>query len=311
MAKVFVTGGAGFIGSHIVEVLLQGGHQVEVIDDLSSGIRENVPEQVPLHELDICSPETARLLRLSAPDVLVHAAAQVSVRISMSDPVLDTRVNVSGLLNLLHAFSGQKLPFVVFASTGGAIYGEQHAFPATETHPIEPCSVYGLSKRVSEMYLDLWMRQYGLRYAALRFGNVYGPRQNPHGEAGVIAIFCEHLFRNKQVNINGSGEQTRDFVYVRDVAHAVRAVAERGETGTFNIGTGVETSINRIYGILSRITGGKQSPHHAPAKSGEQMRSCIDSSLAGRTFGWTPQVQIEQGLEITAQWFKESLIDRS
>jgi len=246
------------------------------------------------------------VLKKEKPDIVVHAAAQISVRVSMEDPSLDTSVNVGGLVNILQAFSKEDLPYFVFLSTGGAIYGEQEQFPATESHPIRPSSIYGLAKRVSEMYLDFWSREFGLKYAALRLGNVYGPRQSPHGEAGVIAIFCKMLLDGKLPVINGSGEQTRDFVFVSDVATAAAAVSNQQITGTFNIGTSTETSVNTLYAEICTALDMDVKPEYAEAKAGEQMRSCIDWQLAHKTFNWEPSVAIDAGIRTTAEWFKES-----
>ncbi len=309
MAKVIVTGGAGFIGSHIVDLLISNGHSVEVIDDLSSGRAENLPAAVKLHKLDIRSTEARAVIDQLKPDGVVHAAAQMSVRMSMEDPTFDTSVNVSGLVNILDALSrsrtvGAPAPFFVFLSTGGAIYGEQESFPATESHRIMPASVYGLSKRVGELYLDFWSRELGLPFAALRLGNVYGPRQNPHGEAGVVAIFNQKLLKNEIPTINGTGEQTRDFVYVADVARAVVTALEKRVTGTYNIGTGKETSVNELYDQICRAVGHRPEPNRVPAKAGEQMRSVIDAGAAGRSLGWHPEMTIERGLEATTAWFR-------
>jgi len=311
MGKIIVTGGAGFIGSHIVDHLIAAGHTVEVIDDLSSGRRENLPATVPLHVLDIRSDAARDVIATVRPDVVVHAAAQMSVRLSMEDPTFDTAVNVSGLVNILDALrrrlsAAETPPFCVFLSTGGAIYGEQESFPATEDHRIMPASVYGLSKRVGELYLDFWERELGLPFAALRLGNVYGPRQNPHGEAGVVAIFNQKLLRGEIPTINGSGEQTRDFVYVGDVARAVTAVVAGRVSGTFNIGTGRETSVNELYTVICRAVGLNPTPKRVPAKAGEQLRSVIDASHAARTFGWRPEVSLDCGLEATTKWFREA-----
>lgn len=304
MAKVVVTGGAGFIGSHIVDVLVRAGHQVAVIDNLSTGDRKNLAPGVVLHELDIRSREARELLMNLRPELVVHAAAQISVRLSMEDPAFDADVNVVGLVNLLQAFMKAPMPQFIFLSTGGAIYGEQTEFPATESHRIQPTSIYGHAKRVGESYLEFWAREFGLRFCALRLANVYGPRQSPHGEAGVVAIFLKRLFEGKVPVINGSGEQTRDFVYVEDVADAVLRVFEKGVTGTFNIGTARETSVNELYQELTAAAGCSVTAQHAPAKAGEQMRSCIDPTLAKRTFGWSATRSLEEGLTLTAAWFK-------
>jgi UDP-glucose 4-epimerase len=305
MAKVIVTGGAGFIGSHIVESMLAEGHKVSVIDDLSSGIRENLPSEAALMVLDIGSKEAADFLSHQEPDILVHAAAQMSVRVSMDDPLLDTRVNILGLVNLLQSFRGKKLPYTVFLSTGGAIYGEQEVFPAPESHPTRPASIYGLAKKVSEFYLDFWAREWGLSYSALRLGNVYGPRQNPHGEAGVVAIFIKNLLNGSQPTINGTGDQTRDFVYVKDVVNAVMRACSAQKKGTFNIGTGRESSVNEVYRHIVNSLRSDVSPHYGAAKQGEQMRSSIDSNLAARELGWKPAVNLSEGIEHTVRWFKD------
>jgi len=308
MAKIVVTGGAGFIGSHIVDAFLAEKHQVLVIDNLSSGSRKNLSGAVKLYELDVRSPEARAVLGREKPDAVVHAAAQISVRESMADPLFDVEVNVAGIVNLLCGCRSADKPYFIFLSTGGAIYGEQNAFPAPETHAVRPASIYGLSKRVSEMYLDFWHREFGLNFAALRLSNVYGPRQNPHGEAGVVAIFNQCLLTGRTPVIYGSGEQTRDFVFVADVACAAYLVFSRRIQGTYNIGTGRETSVNELYKLIAASQSSGVAPQYAPAKEGEQMRSSIDAGLAERTFGWKPQVSLEQGLKITAEWFREQRV---
>lgn len=304
MAKIVVTGGAGFIGSHIVDRLLAEGNRVDVIDDLSSGSESNLSPKAGLHKLDIRSEEARNFLKSHKPDIVVHAAAQMSVRNSMEDPAFDTSVNVYGLVNLLQAFAGTRLPYFVFLSTGGAIYGEQDEFPATEDHKKQPASVYGLAKYVSELYLDLWRREFGLKYVALRLGNVYGPRQNPHGEAGVVAIFYKKLFSGEVPLINGSGEQTRDFVSVSDVARAVCSAISHKADGVYNIGTAKETSVNELYKIICKTAGVSVSASYGPAKAGEQMRSCIAIDKAAGSFSWKPEVELSAGLQETADWFR-------
>lgn len=285
MAKILVTGGAGFIGSHIVDAFLGEGHQVVVIDDLSSGRRENLPDKAEFHRLDIRSLEARSLIEAEKPRALIHTAAQISVRESLQNPLFDVEVNVAGLVNLLCACRGPGAPYFVFLSTGGAIYGEQDVFPAPEEHAIRPTSVYGLSKRAAEMYLDFWHRELGLKFAALRLANVYGPRQNPHGEAGVVAIFNQFLLSGKVPVIYGSGEQTRDFVFVQDVARAVLAVFKGQVPGIYNIGTGRETSVNQLYGLIAAAQASSQPARYEAERAGEQMRSCIDSGLALESFG--------------------------
>lgn len=304
MAHALVTGGAGFVGSHIVERLLADGLQVTVLDDLSSGLKENLPSKAELIVGDIRTPEARRVLIDRRPDFIVHAAAQISVRISMDDPVLDGETNVVGLLNLLSACRDSYHPHFVFISTGGAIYGEQDNFPASEDHPVRPTSVYGLSKRVSELYLELWERQFELPFVALRLANVYGPRQNPHGEAGVVAIFNERLLRGDVATIFGDGKQTRDFVFVKDVADAVGRVVQKRIKGIYNIGTGVETTVNDLYKFICQSLGVSKAANPGPERLGEQLRSCVDSRKAKKTFGWEPSVSIQEGLKVTSDWFR-------
>jgi UDP-glucose 4-epimerase len=305
MTKVVVTGGAGFIGSHIVDALLARKHEVHVIDDLSSGSRENLAHvpSVQLHVLDIRSQEAKEAVERLAPDCVVHAAAQVSVRVSMDQPALDTDLNVTGLVNILSALSEREGTHVVFLSSGGAIYGEQVAFPAKEDHPIKPESVYGLSKRVGEEYLEFWSRTWGVTSTSLRLSNVYGPRQNPHGEAGVVAIFCERLLAGKSITVNGTGKQTRDFVYVKDVAEAVGRAVDTRCVGEYNIGTSKETSVSQLAQELRALTAPEAEIHYSEAKPGEQMRSCIDNSAAKEKLSWFPKVDFEQGLRQTVEWY--------
>lgn len=307
--RVVVTGGAGFIGSHIVDRLAAQGSSVLVIDDLSSGNLDFVPDGVEFVKADFASEWGIRAVLDFEPDAIVHAAAQISVRESMQNPAKDVETNVLGLVRLLSELrkletpESPGLPYVLFISTGGALYGEQDEFPATESHKIDPLSVYGLSKYVGECYLRLWKLQFRLPYGVVRLSNVYGPRQNAHGEAGVIAIFCERLIAGEQPVINGSGEQTRDFVYVGDVADAVGAMCAHRTEGIFNIGTGVETSINRVFDVVNTATGSRVERMHGDAKPGEQMRSAIDSGKAGAAFGWKPRLDIEAGLQRTVEWY--------
>jgi len=301
--RVLLTGGAGFIGSHVAEVLLERGHEVGVLDDLSSGKRENVPEEAHFYEADIRSGYE-ELFEEFEPEALCHQAAQMDVRRSVREPDFDAEVNVLGTIHLLENCLKHDVAKVVFASTGGAVYGEQREFPVTEDHPQYPVSPYGVSKIACERYLNYYSVQYGLPYVALRYSNVYGPRQDPHGEAGVVAIFCGNLAEGRTSTINGTGEQTRDYVYVRDVARAnVLALENEVPSGAYNIGTGVETSVNRLYELLMKISGKDLVPEHGPAKPGEQLRSSVCPTLASRVMRWCPEVDLTDGLNETLHSF--------
>ena len=300
---ICVTGGAGFIGSHVAEALLAAGHRVLIIDDLSSGRQENLPEGAEFHHLDIRSPEAAALLAGRGVEVLVHHAAQMDVRRSVADPVFDAEVNVAGTLNLLEAGRRGALKQVIFASTGGAIYGDQLVYPAGEDHPAWPLSPYGVAKLAVEHYLYYYWREYRLSATCLRYANVYGPRQNPHGEAGVVAIFLNRLLSGRQAVINGDGLQTRDYVYVGDVVRANLAAVGRQGFETFNVGTGRETTVVELYQLLAGALGITQPPAFGPPKPGEQRRSCISSRLLEERLGVRPEVGLEEGTQRTAAWF--------
>jgi UDP-glucose 4-epimerase len=301
--RVLLTGGAGFIGSHVADHLLARGCEVIVVDDLSSGKEENVSNGAIFYERDI-RDGCRDVFEKFRPDALCHQAAQMDVRRSVRDPDFDAEVNVIGTIKLLENCIRYGVGRVVFASTGGAVYGEQQQFPAAEDHPQYPVSPYGVSKLAAERYLHYYRVQYGLSYVALRYANVYGPRQDPHGEAGVVAIFCGNLAAGRTSRINGSGEQTRDYVYVEDVARAnVLALGNAVPSGAYNIGTGVETSVNRLYELLLRVSGRDLPPEHGPAKPGEQLRSSVDPTLAGRVLGWSPEVDLADGLNETLHFF--------
>jgi len=306
--KVLVTGGAGFIGSHVCDEFLRGGHDVIALDDLSGGKRENLDPRVRLAVHDIRSREASELIKSEKPDVLCHLAAQMDVRRSVDDPSFDADVNIRGMLNLLEAARVSGVKKVIFSSTGGAIYGEQDVFPAPESHPTRPISPYGVSKASGELYLGYYRAQYGLPYVALRYANVYGPRQNPHGEAGVVAIFSQRLVAGRSCTIFGDGKQTRDFVYGPDVARANYLAFEKDFVGAINIGTGVETDVNALYGHLAKAAGVSQPAEHAPGKPGEQRRSCIDNTLARQVLGWQPRVGLEEGLRHTVEYFRQQAV---
>lgn len=304
--RVLVTGGAGFIGSHLVDRFVALDHDVLALDDLSSGLRENVNPEARLAVADIRTPSATELIRSFAPHVVVHHAAQMDVRKSVVDPAFDADVNLVGLLRVMEAArTGGSLEHVLFASSGGAMYGEQDVFPAPETHPVRPESPYGLAKAVSEQYLDWYRRMYGITSTSLRYGNVYGPRQNPHGEAGVVAIFCGRILDGKPVMIVGDGKQTRDYVYVEDVVDAnVRAFTSRPQGG-FNIGTGRETDVLTLAAALVHASGREVQVEHGPPRPGEQRRSVIDPAAFGRATGWAATVDIQDGLARTFHWFAE------
>lgn len=304
--KILATGGAGFIGSHVVDALIERGDEVVVIDDLSSGSRENLNAQAEYHQLDIRSPEAAELLRESRPDAVSHHAAQMSVRRSVEEPVFDAQVNLMGSLNLLEAARtvGARL---VFASTGGALYGDADVLPTPETYPAWPVSPYGVSKLSVEHYLHCYRVEHGLSYAALRYANVYGPRQNPHGEAGVVAIFCLKFLAGERPVINGDGRQTRDFVHVADAVRAHLAALDVGVSGHFNVGTGRQCDINTVYRLLAQQFGVPIEEVHGPARPGEQLTSALDCTLIAERLGWQAQISLEEGLAETADWFRRSL----
>jgi UDP-glucose 4-epimerase len=301
---ILVTGGAGFIGSHVADALLDEGHEVHVLDDLSTGRRWKVPEAAPLFEHDIRSDGAAALLAEHQYDCLVHHAAQMNVRKSVEDPSFDADVNIRGLLNLMETGLDHGLQKVIFASTGGAIYGEPEYTPQDEDHPLRPLSPYGVAKLASEKYLHYYQTQYDLDAVSLRYANIYGPRQNPHGEAGVVAIFTKEMLGGGQPVINGPGEQTRDYVYVGDVVRANLAALAYDGSGVFNVGTGRETSVNELFRLLRAETGADVEETHGPAKPGEQQRSVLGYENAERDLGWTPQVPIEDGLARTVDWFR-------
>lgn len=305
MARILVTGGAGFIGSHVADRLVAAGHEVAVVDNLSTGRREFVPASAEFYQYDIKSPEAAELVRAWRPKALMHHAAQMNVRFSVADPVADARENILGSLNLLQAAVDGQVQKIIFASTGGAIYGDEAPIPARETDSPWPDSPYGIAKLAVEHYLRYYQREYGLIPISLRYANVYGPRQNGLGEAGVVAIFIEKFLAAEQPIINGDGLQTRDFVYVGDVVAANLSALDYPQSGTFNIGTGQETDILTIYLQLQELAHSPLGPVHGPAKPGEQRRSALEASLAREKLGWQPLVPLEEGLARTFAAFSQ------
>lgn len=315
MPHALVTGGAGFIGSHVCELLVERGYRVDVLDNLSSGKRENVAAGATLHVGDIRSPEAAQMIGTGQYDVVVHLAAQIDVRKSVADPACDAAINVLGTLNLLEAIrrnEAARHTRFVFASSGGALYGDFAAPPSPETSTKEPESPYGITKLAAECYLRYYGRVHGMETVALRFGNVYGPRQDPFGEAGVVAIFCNKILSGTPMTVFGDGLQTRDYVYVGDVARAVTsatsarlAPSDRLDERAFNIGTGVASSVLRLTEVLERASGKTVSIEFAPARPGEQRTSVLAVAQASRGLNWTPSVSLEDGLARTYAWFAE------
>ena len=299
--RIVVTGGAGFIGSHVVEALLAGGHEVVVIDDLSTGNAANLPPSVELHQVDVTAPQAATLVEELRPEAICHQAAQISVSVGQAAPLRDLSINVGGSLALIEVARRLGCRFVHASSA--AVYGEPTEVPLPENHPTRPINNYGVSKLAVELYLEAYARTYGLDYAALRYANVYGPRQNASGEAGVVAIFCEAIARGARPVIHGDGRQTRDFVYVEDVARANAAAVQSAATGVFNVGTGVEMDVNALYAAIARAFGTGQAPLHGPDRAGDIRRSALDARRAADVLGWRATVAAESGLAATARWF--------
>jgi UDP-glucose 4-epimerase len=300
--RAIVTGGAGFIGSHAVDALLARGDEVHVLDDLSKGRWERVGAGAELHVADVREPDT--VFDMARPELVFHLAAQADVRVSVERPSYDADVNVLGTVRILEA-ARRYGARVVFASTGGAIYGECDDGPAPETAERRPLSPYGTSKLAGEEYLATWNRLHGMHHVALRLGNVYGPRQEPHGEAGVVAIFMGLLHEGGEPTIFGDGSQTRDYVYVGDVVESMLAAAAFAGGGVFNVGTGTETSVNELYAAIQRAAGAERQPRYGEARLGELQRSVLDSSLAERELGWRPRHSLDGGLAETWSWIME------
>lgn len=302
--KVLVTGGAGFIGSWLVDRLMAEGHDAVVVDNLFSGCARQVHEKAAFYQVDIRDRQALNdVLAREKPQIVSHHAGQVSVRRSVANPADDASVNVIGFLNVLEASLRHGVDRIVFASSGGTIYGEQDSFPADEAHPLRPVSPYGVAKMACEHYLRCYHVLYGLPFVALRYGNVYGPRQSPQGEAGVVALFADRLLRDKPVPIHGDGCQTRDFVYVDDVVDANMLAMHATGQEAFNVGTGVETAVNDIFSRLKRLTGSSAAPEYGPAKPGEQHRSVLNVSRIARQLGWQPRTALADGLVRTVAYF--------
>ena len=322
--KVLVTGGAGFIGSHIVDRLVDEGYKVFVIDNLSTGKKENLNPKAKFYKADIQSSKISQIFNKEKPRIIFHLAAQIDVRKSVKDPMADAKMNILGSLNLIQNFNRinstpklKKSAKFIFSSTGGAIYGDTNIIPTPETHIELPLSPYGIAKLTIEKYLNYYFKVFNLPFVVLRYGNVYGPRQNAKGEAGVIAIFCDKILSNKftphrtcsgagQPIINGDGLQSRDYVFVKDVVEANMTVFKRNITGVFNIGTSKQTSVNTIFKKIQKFIKSDYKEKHGLGMAGEQRKSCLSYKKAKKTFNWEPKYSLEKGLKQTVDWFEQN-----
>lgn len=307
MAKILVTGGAGFIGSHVVDLFVAQGYEVVIVDDLSTGRTSNLNPAAKFYQVDIRSPQLREVFEAERPDYVSHHAAQMDVRRSVAQPLFDADINILGSINLLETAKDFQIKRIIYISTGGAVYGEPESLPCDESHPINPICQYGASKHTVEHYLYMYHVNYGLKYTVLRYPNVFGPRQDPHGEAGVIAIFTGRMLAGESVTINGDGDQTRDFVYVGDCAQAnLLVLAVDHEPGIYNLGWGRPTSINEITSVLVNITGYPLPVQYGPAKVGETRHIYLDASKIKKDLGWEPKITLEEGLAETVSYFKVS-----
>jgi UDP-glucose 4-epimerase len=305
--KVLVTGGAGFVGSHLVDALIGRGHQVVVVDNLSTGRTENISPAATFYRVDICSPELNKVFEKERPDIINHQAAQTVIQKSREDPVFDAKQNILGSLNLILQglrFGAKK---IIYASSGGAIYGEPEYRPVDESHPVRPISYYGISKYAVEHYLRLAHLEHTLSYVVLRYSNVYGARQNPKGEAGVVAIFTGQMLHKERPTIFGKGDKTRDYVHVSDVVTANLLAMEKGGNDIYNIGTGVETSDQEMFNLLAELTGYEGKPRYAPVREGEIHRICLHWSKAQKELGWQPRLSLKEGLAETVSYYRSVL----
>ncbi len=304
--KVLVTGGAGFIGSHLVDAYLARGDEVVIVDDLSSGKEENINKQAKFYKMDIQDTSLAKIFKEEKIELVNHHAAQLDVRKSVADPIFDARVNILGILNILENCRQFEVNKVIFASSGGVIYGECKDESAAESFPAGPLSPYGVSKLASEYYLYYYGKTFALKYTVLRYGNVYGPRQDPYGEAGVVAIFFEKMLENNEINIFGDGKQMRDYVYVGDVVRASLSCMENGHNDIFNVGTGEAISVNSLFKEMKGILDYKKDAIYKPARTGELFKSFLNVSKAEKVLDWKPEVNFSQGLKETTAWFRKT-----
>ena len=302
--KVLVTGGAGFIGSPIVDALIEQGHRVVVIDNLATGFLENINPGARFYKMSICDAELTSIFERERPEIVSHQAAQMVITRSVDDPIFDAQENILGSLNVILNCVRFGVKRIIYASSGGAVYGEPQYLPVDEKHPVNPLSQYGISKHTVEHYLYLYGLQYGLNYVVLRYPNVYGPRQNPSGEAGVVAIFAGQILRGEQPTIFGSGDKTRDYTHVFDVVAANLLAMEQGNNAIYNIGTGIETSDREMFDTLAKVLGYSGNPLYAPVRTGEIYRICLDATKAQKELGWQAQFSLEQGLLQTVTYYQ-------
>ena len=304
MQKILITGGAGFIGSHLADELIKKGYEVVVVDNLSTGSKSNLNGKVKFYKIDVQDKKMSNVFLKEKPDIVFHFAAQIDVRKSVESPSEDAKINILGSLNILENCNKFKVKKIIFSSTGGAIYGDANIVPTPESYVEYPMSPYGIAKLATEKYLNYYNKNFRISFTALRFANVYGPRQNSKGEAGVIAIFCDKVFSKNQPIINGDGLQTRDFVYVLDVVGAAVMAMQTEKNGIFNVGTSKETNINDIFSIIKKESGSDFKEIHGPAQKGEQQRSCLNYSKIKAELNWEPKISLEEGLKKTVNWFK-------
>lgn len=303
--KVLVTGGAGFIGSHVVDLMVEAGHEVVVVDNLSTGRMSNLNSSAKFYQVDIRSPELEKVIEAERPEVIDHHAAQMDVRKSVADPVYDADINILGGLNLLNLAVKYNVRKVIYISSGGAVYGEPVYLPCDEKHPVQPLCPYGATKYMLELYLYMYKQTYGLDYSVIRYPNVYGPRQDPAGEAGVVAIFTGLMLKGKPVTIYGTGEQVRDYVFVRDCARANVMLLSKGSGQVFNLGYGIGTTVNQIFAGLKSITGYGADAIYGPGRAGETFKIYLDATHAKQELGWEPTIPLHDGLSKTVDYFRQ------
>jgi UDP-glucose 4-epimerase len=307
--KILVTGGAGFIGSNVVDSFIARGHEVVVVDDLSTGFHDNLNSDATFYQIDIRHSDLAEVFDREKPEVVNHHAAQIDVRKSVADPLFDAQVNVLGSLNLIQQCVLHGVKKIIYASTGGAVYGEPEYLPADERHPVRPLCQYGITKHTVEHYLYLYGHNYGLNYTILRYPNVYGPRQDPHGEAGVVAIFTDALFDGRRPTIFGDGSHTRDYVFVGDIVAANLLAIHKGDGQILNLGWGREVSVNEILASLKKHLDSDLDPIYQPERLGEIHRICLDSSRASKVLGWEPRVDLDEGIRRTVSYYRQRQVE--